>query len=79
MNKNFQLEISENIELPSFDLYLDKLEESKIKSPKNTEYDKYKQIAKETYDNYFQLSMKEVSNSKWKKLNIFKILIRPHG
>lgn len=71
MSKNFQLEINENVELPSFEIYLVKLEESPIKSPKSTEYDKYKQIAKETYDNYFQLSLKEVFNSKWEEAEYF--------
>lgn len=62
---NIEMRLREYVEMPYFGLDIDKLEEGKIKRPQNSKFDKYKEIIKETYDDYFNLALKTIRTCKW--------------
>lgn len=64
-NSNVQLTIHEDVEMPDFDLYIDKLEEGQLKRPQNSKHEKNREIVKETYSSYFRHALKEIKNCKW--------------
>ncbi len=63
--------INENVDIPSISIDIDRLKSKKITRPQNDEWDKFKEITEEDFNNYLSVSIDALKTFRYREAEIY--------